>query len=210
MAQGLAYEPLGQKTMAQSEPVVIASDQTPVPISGTITTTPSGTQDENLKQVNGVTVNVGIGTASTGTQRVAVSSDSFPAVQPVSGTVAISNFPATQPVSGTVTANQGTSPWIISGTVVANPTTPTTVLNGQVTVAVTNTAIVISGSASVSGVIVQALAGNVGNVVVGANTVTTANGFQLQPGQATSVAIDNLNKIFVNGTSGDGVCFIGS
>lgn len=38
--------------------------------------TPSGTQDENIKQVNGATVNVGIGAASTGTQRVAVSNDS--------------------------------------------------------------------------------------------------------------------------------------
>lgn len=65
---------------------------TPVPVSGSFTA--SGTQDENLKQVNGVTVNVGVGTASTGTQRVAVSSDSFP---------------TTQAVSGTVTANAGTN-----------------------------------------------------------------------------------------------------
>jgi hypothetical protein len=38
--------------------------------------TPGGTQDTNLKQVNGSTVNVGTGASSTGTQRVAVSSDS--------------------------------------------------------------------------------------------------------------------------------------
>lgn len=41
---------LGQKAMVASMPVVIASDQSPVPV------TPSGTQDVNLKQVNGHTV----------------------------------------------------------------------------------------------------------------------------------------------------------
>lgn len=37
---------------------------------------PVGTQDSNLKQVNGATVNVGTGAASTGTQRVTTSTDS--------------------------------------------------------------------------------------------------------------------------------------
>lgn len=67
---------LGQKTMANSAPVVIASDQSAVPISGTITATPTGTQDVNLKQVNGQTVDVGTGAAGTGTQRVTTSTDS--------------------------------------------------------------------------------------------------------------------------------------
>lgn len=63
---------LGQKVMASSLPVVISSDQSAIPVSFT----PSGTQDENLKQVNGVAVNVGIGAAGAGTQRVSVASDS--------------------------------------------------------------------------------------------------------------------------------------
>lgn len=88
--------PNGQATMANSTPVVIASDQSSVPIDdngGSIT-------------IDG-TVNVG----------------NFPATQPVSGTVtvqqgtaanlnatvtgsvSVSNFPATQPISGTVSAN---------------------------------------------------------------------------------------------------------
>lgn len=54
------------------------------PVSGIVTITPSGTQDENIKQVNGANVNVGIGASGLGTQRVAVSSDSFPATQAVS------------------------------------------------------------------------------------------------------------------------------
>lgn len=42
-------------------------------VTGTFT--PSGTQDENLKQVNGATVNVGSGVAGAGTQRVILASD---------------------------------------------------------------------------------------------------------------------------------------
>ena len=45
-----------------------------IPVTGTIT--PSGTQDVNQKQVNGATINVGVGAASTGTQRVTTSTDS--------------------------------------------------------------------------------------------------------------------------------------
>lgn len=43
-----------------------------------------GTQDVNVKQINGNTVDVGNGTAGSGTIRVAVASDSFPATQAVS------------------------------------------------------------------------------------------------------------------------------
>lgn len=109
--------------------------------------------------------------------------------------------------SGTVSATQGTSPWVISGT--TDPTTPTTVRYGQKTVAVTNTAVQLDTGAGIA-FVVQALAGNSGNVVVGDISVITANGFQLQPGQATGIAISNINKLYVNGTSGDGVCWIGS
>ena len=41
-----------------------------------VTITPSGTQDTNLKQVNGAAVNIGTGAASSGTQRVTTSTDS--------------------------------------------------------------------------------------------------------------------------------------
>lgn len=88
--------------------------------------------------------------------------------------------------------------------------TPATPRNGRATIAVTNTAAVLSGSLAVYGVIIQALAGNGGNVVVGDSGVTAANGYELQPGQATSIAIDNVNKMYVNGTAGDGVCWMGS
>jgi hypothetical protein len=96
--------PNGQATMANSEPVVIASDQTAVPVSD-----------------NGQSLTV------DGT--VAVSN--FPVTQPVSGTVSVGNFPATQPVSGTVTANAGSGTMNVS---VQNASIPVTDNGGSLTV----------------------------------------------------------------------------
>lgn len=96
------------------------------------------------------------------------------------------------------------------GAVVVSETEPPSVLQyGHATVSVTGTAVQLTAGAC-NAVIVQGLAGNAGNVVIGDSAVTTANGFQLQPGQATGIAINNVNAIWVNGTSGDGVCWIGS
>lgn len=84
---------VGQATMAASSPVVIASNQSAIAVTGTFF--------QATQPVSG-TVTV---TQSTGTNLHAVID---------SGTVSISNFPATQAVT------QSTSPWIISGTVTSN------------------------------------------------------------------------------------------
>jgi hypothetical protein len=96
--------PNGQANMANSEPVVIASDQSAIPVTD-----------------NGASLTV------DGT--VAVSN--FPATQPVSGTVAVSNFPTNQTVSGTVTANAGTGTMNVS---VQNASIPVTDNGGSLTV----------------------------------------------------------------------------
>lgn len=87
---------LGQTTMAASQPVAIASNQSSIPV--TVGNFPA------TQPISG-----------------SVSVSNFPATQPVSGTVAVSslpaitgtvsvsNFPATQTIAGTVTANQGTA-----------------------------------------------------------------------------------------------------
>ena len=49
---------------------------TPVPVSGTVTTTPPSNASTNVAQINGNTTNTGTGASSTGTQRVVVSTDS--------------------------------------------------------------------------------------------------------------------------------------
>jgi hypothetical protein len=89
LTDSLGNEKVGQQASAASVPVVIASDQSAVPVSGTVSATVSGT--------------------------VAVSN--FPATQPVAGTVAVSNFPATQPVSGSVSVTNFPATQPVSGTV---------------------------------------------------------------------------------------------
>lgn len=127
-------------TVGISGPGEISNDAgNAIPVSGTVTALPSGTQ-----AVSG-TVNVGNFPA---TQPVSgsVAVSNLPATQTVGGTVAVSNFPATQPVSGTV-AISGTVP--VSGTVTAAPSrgaltdrsgTITTASTSQTTPAVSNAA----------------------------------------------------------------------
>ena len=120
----------GQKTMATSLPVVIASDQSSIAVTASSLPLPSGaatsalqtTGNSSLSDIDASTSAINTKTPSLGqalaaasvpvvltaaqistlTPLSSVSVSNFPATQPVSGTVAVSNFPATQPVSGTV------------------------------------------------------------------------------------------------------------
>lgn len=88
--------PNGQATMANSSPVVIASNQSSVPVTASAGTNlntsalaletggnlatlagsvTSSVVQTNVKQMNGVTTSMGNGTTDTGTQRVTLSSD---------------------------------------------------------------------------------------------------------------------------------------
>lgn len=113
-------------------------------------------------------------------------------------------------VTGPLTDTQlRATPVPVSGTV--NPTTPSTLRNGQITVASSGTRVPLAGSTAVVSVLVQALSTNTGSIWVGDSTVTVSIGFELQPGQSTGIAIDNLSKVFVDATTnGDKACFLGS
>lgn len=104
----MAYNPLnpnGQASMAASQPVVIASNQSPVSVLATIFGSPS------------VSGTVGAQLSSTNASVLTVIPGSVAAVI-IGGSIAASfTPPANQSVSGTVTTNQGTSPWIITGSV---------------------------------------------------------------------------------------------
>lgn len=118
----------------------------PVPVSGTVTVTPSGVQNVNQFQLGGAALGAAtaIGTTASGlVQGVQGTTGGVPL--PVSGSVSVSNFPATQPVSGTVTVNQGTSPWVVT---TPPPTTSVAVSSVAGTVAVTQSTSpwVVSGS----------------------------------------------------------------
>ena len=122
---------LGQKTMSGSAPVVIASDQSSIPVSGTITATNSangntgsavptqatqvaGSDGTNLRALKVSSAGVLSVDGSAVTQpvsgTVSVSNTSFIATQATgtnlhtvvdSGSVSVSNFPATQAISAT-------------------------------------------------------------------------------------------------------------
>lgn len=175
---------VGQNTMANSIPVVIASNQSAVPVSGSVTVsgtvaaTQSGTW--NINNITG-TVSLPTGAATEATLLSldgkvtttvnGIKVDGSAVTQPISGSVSVSNFPATQPVSGTVTANQGGT-WNlnnISGTIslptgAATESTLST-LNGKVPsgLTVTSTRLLVDGSGvtqPVSGTVAATQSGN--------------------------------------------------
>lgn len=81
-------------------------------ISGTIATTPSGTQDTNIAQI--------LGAVPSLTNPLWI----FPATGatfPVSGTVSANSILAAETTKVIGTVNQGTSPWVVSGAVTSTP-----------------------------------------------------------------------------------------
>lgn len=84
---------LGQKTMANSMAVVLSSDQSSIPVTGTFwqATQPvsiAATVSTNVAQIAGTTTSVNSGNIDNGTQRVVIATDQ-PAV-PVSGSFTVS------------------------------------------------------------------------------------------------------------------------
>lgn len=102
----MAYNPNnpnGQAAMANSQPIVIASNQSPVSVAGTL----------NITGNPSISGTVNIGTASG-------SVVAFQGTSPwiITGSVQGTFSPAAnQSVSGTIIANQGTTPWVITGSV---------------------------------------------------------------------------------------------
>ncbi len=92
--------------------------------------------------------------------------------------------------------------------------TPTAIVNGAKKVAITHTAVQLTSGAC-TGAIISANSTNSASVFLGTATVTddynaSTSGVELQPGQSVGVAIDNLNRLYVNGTANDGVNWLAS
>ena len=87
---------LGQKAMAGSAPVVIASDQSAIPVSAASLPLPSGAATETTLSALNTKVPANLTVTAT---RLLV--DGSGVTQPVSGSVSVSNFPATQNVAVT-------------------------------------------------------------------------------------------------------------
>lgn len=185
----MAYNPNnpnGQTTSANSAPVVLASDQTAIPITdngGSVTIDGTVGVSGTVTISGTVTANVGTGTQPvSGT--VEIGATSLAALE----TISVANFPATQAVSGTVTANAGTGTMNVS---VQNASIPVTDNGGSLT---------IDGSVSVSNF--PATQPISGTVDLGTTTLTALESITVQNGAgASAVNIqDGGNSITIDGS----------
>lgn len=153
---------------------------------------------------------------------------------PISGALTNTELRATPvPVSGTVATNTsitnyGSYPGLTNAQL-ASATVNTSVNNtvivknlptariqvGQVKLDVTDSQVQFPGGELINGVIVKASPLNSDVLFVGVDGVNTVNdgtgrGFFLSPGEATSIAVQELKEIFIVGTANDFVSFIGS
>lgn len=200
----MAYNPLNpnsQATMANSQPVVIASNQTPVSVTGTVnignlSTNQSVSGTIGASVLGSVPVTMAgawttsvVGTVFVGGSVAVVGSS---ANQSVSGTINVGNFPTTQNVSGSVAAFQGTNPWIITGSVQGSftpsgnqsvsgtvgasviGTVPVT-MAGAWTASVVGTVFIGGSVATVT--VNQSVSGTVGASIIGAVPVTQSGGW---------------------------------
>ncbi len=91
-------------------------------------------------------------------------------------------------------------------------TMPTTLVSFVTDIPTAGTRVQLGSNTMVNGFIIQAPSTNTGVIYVGGSTVSsTVYGAELQPGQSTSVMIDNTNKIYVDtNVSGSDVAVIGT
>lgn len=103
-----------------------------------------------------------------------------------------------------------------SGSITATPPAlPSSSSFGQTVIAATGTAVQLSSNPLVNGVVVSANTSNTASIIVGLSGVTnitngSGNGYVLAPGASIGIAVANTNSLWINGTSGDVVSFVGS
>ena len=190
---------LGQGTMAASLPVVIASNQSEVSVKGGGS---AGTAATGVVTIQGIASMTPVQVSQ------AIATNLKAQAEVYQGGVAVG---AAAPLQVSL-ANTGgnATPVAVSGTV--NPTTPTVLIAFVTTVTTAGTEVQLGSNSIVAGVL-QAPSTNTGLIYVGNdNTVSSTNyGAELQPGQATGVAISNTNKIWIDSSvNGDKCAFIGS
>lgn len=84
----------------------------------------------------------------------------------------------------------------------------TTPVSGQTTVTTVGTRVQLPGNASVAATI-KALPANTDNIFLGDATVDASNGHVLAAGDAVNVAIDNLNRFWIDAAvNGEGVSWL--
>jgi hypothetical protein len=102
------------------------------------------------------------------------------------------------------------------GTQTAKIVIPSAFVTGQAKIATTGTAVQLAANTLTQGVLISSLSTNAASITIGTsssvtNTVDgTGNGSILTAGSTKSIAATNTNLVWINGTAGDIISFIGS
>jgi hypothetical protein len=199
----------------------------------TLATTPSNTDKLTIKYDDGVATSNAPSTVTLGGSNITVpvslnggrgSNATLPNYDSiVGGTVSLGSavsIAGGQSVSlsgGTVTLGGAVS--LASGQSLASAgyvSIPAAFVTGQAKIAVTGTAVQLGSNALTQGVLISALSTNTASITIGtSSSVTnvvngTGNGAILTAGSTKSIAATNTNLIWINGTAGDIISFIGS
>ena len=106
--------------------------------------------------------------------------------------------------------SQGSQVSVVGGALGGGVSSASSLKSGRKVIAVTNTAVAL-GTAACQTAFITALVGNSAPVVVGGSDVigdeATRTGKLMYPGDSITVSIDNLSKIYINGSANDGVSF---
>ena len=97
-----------------------------------------------------------------------------------------------------------------------NPATEDTLVaqpdfaHGQTTVGTIETQLITISTPCKKGVLVKALSTNTGVVYIGKSGVATTSGYELTAGEAVTIEVDNVNKVFgIADTAGQKVSWVG-
>lgn len=86
---------------------------------------------------------------------------------------------------------------------------PSTIYNNHKTVTTAGTAEALAASTAVKSVVIRALLSNTGVIYVGDSSVSSSNGIELQAGDAITIEIDDLAKVYLDASvSGEGVSYL--
>lgn len=209
---GLATETKQDDIITELQTIVPQTDAltdtqlraTPVSVSGTVTATPTGTQNVD------VTANT-IGLATAANQQTDALTDTELRATPVVVDLGANNDVTV--TSGTVTANLSSTDNAVLDNIDAN-TAPTTGLNtGRKVVTTAGTAVALASSTTCKWVAITAETDNTSTIVIGDSGViaslSTREGVPLGAGDSIVIPIDNLADVYIDSlVNGEGVTFL--
>lgn len=127
------------------------------------------------------------------------------------GTISVLGYVLASPPSAiAVNANLVAGGSVVVSSV-AQPTPPSTLVSFVTAVTTAGTRVQLASNSG-NGFVLQAPSTNTGLIYVGGSTVSsTVYGAELQPGQATGIAIDNTNKLYIDSSvNGEKCAVLGS